>query len=286
MSFWSARQDLPTLQTLLTCWTSQWPIWTRITLSFSKYKCLHPLPSCPWSKSSKWSIFICFSSYSVVIFDLIVQLFFKSCRISGFCTPYLNYQRVSPSSPLILDGSCSTGCLSSSNLTVFETFEFVIYYTTQSDPGFTTIWTRYTETGSLVTGKLLKSNVQRSMASNYRSFQTGLRTNELKLSMDFFKYLQTAGATFFKVTFFMNQQIAGTVINGTSSQIYKINQPPSGGSCSIDLPSGTALLTYYTITCTGWTDSDGLIQSYEYYCKLNQSAWKLRLKEFLNTFSP
>ena len=115
------------------------------------------------------------------------------------------------------------------------------------------------------------------MASNYRSFQTGLRTNELKLAMDFFKYLQTAGATFFKVTFFMNQQIAGTVINGTSSQIYKINQPPSGGSCSIDLPSGTALLTYYTITCTGWTDSDGSIQSYEYYCKFNQAASRLRL---------
>ena len=52
---------------------------------------------------------------------------------------------------------------------------------------------------------------------------------------------------------------------GSSSIVFKLHSLPSGGQCSIDQKSGIALSTYFVISCTGWTDSDGIITRYEYY---------------------
>ena len=54
---------------------------------------------------------------------------------------------------------------------------------------------------------------------------------------------------------------------GYSVSYLKINQPPYGGTCSVNKYSGTALSTYFMIMCSGWMDIDGYINNYEYYRK-------------------
>ena len=54
-------------------------------------------------------------------------------------------------------------------------------------------------------------------------------------------------------------------ISGSTSNIFKLNDLPFGGSCSINPKNGTALETFFSIFCSNWNDSDGFIQRYEYY---------------------
>ena len=85
----------------------------------------------------------------------------------------------------------------------------------------------------------------------------GANTNELRLTVSFFEDLVKEGAVFFKVSFSM----AG----GRVFQLFKTNQIPRDGSCAIDKAFGLSSLTYFTVNCTGWTDPDGSIVSYELY---------------------
>jgi hypothetical protein len=54
---------------------------------------------------------------------------------------------------------------------------------------------------------------------------------------------------------------------GKSSIIIELNQLPLGGTCSIIPLTGFSLFTTFTIECLNFTDTDGLIQKYEYYSK-------------------
>ena len=54
---------------------------------------------------------------------------------------------------------------------------------------------------------------------------------------------------------------------GFAVNYFKINKPPSSGKCSLDKYNGTAFVTYFTITCSGWQDLDGIIEKYEFYGK-------------------
>ena len=49
-----------------------------------------------------------------------------------------------------------------------------------------------------------------------------------------------------------------------SSLILKTNSLPLDGECKVDLLQGISLLTYFTISCSNWTDSDGEIVKYEF----------------------
>ncbi len=49
-----------------------------------------------------------------------------------------------------------------------------------------------------------------------------------------------------------------------SSLILKTNSLPLDGECKVDLLQGISLLTYFTIACSNWTDSDGEIVKYEF----------------------
>ena len=55
----------------------------------------------------------------------------------------------------------------------------------------------------------------------------------------------------------------------SSSLIFKLNDLPKGGSCSVNPKNGTAFQTFFTIFCENWYDTDGVIKRYEYYGSLN-----------------
>jgi hypothetical protein len=57
----------------------------------------------------------------------------------------------------------------------------------------------------------------------------------------------------------------GTVF-AKSSIIVALNQVPRGGECSVIPLNGTSESTLFTIECKNFTDSDGFISKYEFYC--------------------
>ena len=53
--------------------------------------------------------------------------------------------------------------------------------------------------------------------------------------------------------------------NFTTKMIILANQQPSEGYCWVDLATGYALNTWFTIYCDNWTDSDGIVVKYEFF---------------------
>lgn len=90
---------------------------------------------------------------------------------------------------------------------------------------------------------------------------------------------------YFRVDFTVNlESLAGYKSNGSSSIFLKINQPPTNGSCFIDLASGYAMLTYFSIECVDWVDVDGFITRYEYFGKDFDSTFKMPIEYCENNF--
>jgi hypothetical protein len=56
-------------------------------------------------------------------------------------------------------------------------------------------------------------------------------------------------------------RLHATLADGTEGASYTTlvsNSPPTGGTCSISPLAGDAVNTLFDITCTGWTDDDGV----------------------------
>ena len=53
---------------------------------------------------------------------------------------------------------------------------------------------------------------------------------------------------------------------GRSSLIIGIKQLPTNGSCSVVPLAGFSLFTIFSIECLNFTDPDGYIKKYEYFC--------------------
>ena len=54
---------------------------------------------------------------------------------------------------------------------------------------------------------------------------------------------------------------------GQADIIVHVNDYPSGGTCDISPKDGYNLDTVFTVTCTNWTDPQG-IQQYQFYGKI------------------
>jgi hypothetical protein len=56
---------------------------------------------------------------------------------------------------------------------------------------------------------------------------------------------------------------AGATVTGSSSIVLFVNQLPMGGTCNVDRTTGTALSTYFVVSCSGWVSPGGSITTYE-----------------------
>ena len=54
---------------------------------------------------------------------------YKRCRFSITCIPYAIYKKVNPSSQILIDGQCSTGCSTSSPII----YAYTLYFTTEAN---------------------------------------------------------------------------------------------------------------------------------------------------------
>ena len=82
-------------------------------------------------------------------------------------------------------------------------------------------------------------------------------------------FLQYPEVTKWKIDFnyYTTSFLGGTGL-AQSSIIIGLNQVPNGGTCSIDPQVGITENTIFTINCFNFTDVDGYITKFEYYCKI------------------
>lgn len=86
-----------------------------------------------------------------------------------------------------------------------------------------------------------------------------MNTSNLTVSREIFDLHPQVSQWRFEVTYWSSG------VDSRSSFDMIINQVPQGGSCTIDPLNGT-IETIFTVSCTNWTDSDG-IRSYSLYSR-------------------
>lgn len=87
-----------------------------------------------------------------------------------------------------------------------------------------------------------------------------------------------------KVEFAAVAVYPSATLTGSSSLLFIKNRLPLNGTCSVDLNNGTAMSTYFTISCENWYDSDGTIKTYEFFGNFSTSVFKPVLKKILKMF--
>ena len=103
---------------------------------------------------------------------------------------------------------------------------------------------------------------------------SGQNTSSLLLTEKFMSLLLSYSKPFIRVDFkvstdhmFSGSSDVVRLNSSTASQVFRINLQPSSGVCAVDKLNGTALSTYFTIRCFNWTDQDGTLIRYEFFCK-------------------
>ena len=147
------------------------------------------------------------------------------------CVPRSSYQKINPNSQLIIDGKCVENCPLNNSVKN--------HFTVYVDVNGNSTWQVYNDSANKIIGS---------------------ETNELTLLSSLF--LSNPLVLFWKVEF---RATVNESVFGTSSIIFKTNQVPYNGSCSVDKSDGISLSDYFTLRCENWIDSDGTIQSYEFF---------------------
>lgn len=190
---------------------------------------------------------------TITVNELIAELpvLSISCYVPAFCISFGTVKIFSASNNIIVQGSyTNTGSY----------IDSVSYN-----------WTVYKNTGNLT------YQVWSSLSTSEKSLLTGTTTDEATLPSNLF----SASIAQYKVE--LSIKTLSSSVNSlnnkvfSTSMIMQTNQVPYNGTCSIDLSSGNALQTYFTITCQDWYDSDGIVSKYEFFASYanNQSTVNL-----------
>ena len=73
---------------------------------------------------------------------------------------------------------------------------------------------------------------------------------------------------YYKIELNMNVEFHNNInLNGSTSTIFYVNQPPKNGNCSFNPKYGT-IDTKFKFYCDNWSDEDGKIKNYVFFGKL------------------
>ena len=158
------------------------------------------------------------------------------CRFESTCIPYPSFKKVNPSSQRIIDGSCSSGCISTISYTYDVFFSLDLNFTS------TISW--------------------KSLEGANINFILGSQTSELTILSDLFT--NYSNVIYWRVDLTLNNGFS----NGFANLIFKKNSLPSNGYCFVDTYNGQSMTTYFGVICLNWIDSDGSISKYEFYCNI------------------
>lgn len=192
---------------------------------------------------------------------IIYNLFFKRCRFPITCIPYATYKKVNPSSQIIIDGQCSDGCSTSTNVS----YTFSIYYTDENGATLSSspLWLELNSTNSeYLSGFCLELNKTflkfLKFKKNIFKIHVGIETAELTMFPSLFDNLSSI--FYWRIDLSVSYQ----GFTGTASLTLKKNNLPSNGTCYCQETNGTGLLSYFNVICTNWIDLDGSISSYQF----------------------
>jgi hypothetical protein len=156
------------------------------------------------------------------------------CVIASLCAPNLEFQLVNPTTQVALFSFCSGGCSTEHNI-IWHVYEGI------ENPSMnTTRWIPYSNM-SLYEGQWFFGK----KSSNFTA------TSQL--------FLANPNVTLwrFEVMYAFANEMSTSAIN------FVINQPPAGGSCSIQPMNGTTSTPFH-VSCPGWVDLDD-IKDYSLY---------------------
>ena len=180
------------------------------------------------------------------------------------CSMNLEYQLINPTTQVALFTVCIGTCDS------LQSINWQIYYGLRNDSNSTVEWTPLNSTDLSLESqffgrKSCKSDFQSLGLSTCLGRQTSnfTATNELFLQDESIEFWR------FEVVYTFTSKTSSSALN------FQINQPPTGGSCSIDPSEGTTS-DLFAISCPDWVD-ENKIQDYSLYGKtsLSNSAKKV-----------
>ncbi|CAF1683607.1 unnamed protein product, partial [Adineta ricciae] len=158
------------------------------------------------------------------------------CVIRTICSREVEFQLVNPTTQVALFSVCNGNCMTLQQIT------WNVYYGERNSSSNVTQWILFNETSVWFFGQ---------NTSNFTA------TNGLFLTHP-------------QVALWRFETVYSSVNDTTSSSlIFRINQPPDNGFCSIDPLNGT-INSIFTVSCSQWFDSDD-IRDYALYVWTNNS---------------
>jgi hypothetical protein len=150
------------------------------------------------------------------------------------CIPNIEFQLINPTTQVALFAICDENCINIQNI------EWNIYQGEMNSSTNITIWTLFDQTNS-----------------NESIWFFGTSTNNFTALNQLFLSNEYIDLWRFEVVYTFPSQTSSSSLN------FKINQPPSNGSCEIDPENGTTN-TLFTIKCSDWINNDD-IKDYSLY---------------------
>ncbi|UJR18997.1 hypothetical protein I4U23_022127 [Adineta vaga] len=156
------------------------------------------------------------------------------CVIWTLCQPKMEFQRVNPTTQVALFSVCDGSCVNIQNI------KWEVYFSAFNSSSNLTQWILFNQT-------IIYQNIWffGISTTNFTS------TNQLFLSNPEIELWR------FEVIYTFSNQTSISSLN------FRINQPPSDGSCFIDPLNGTAS-SLFTVSCKDYVDADG-IKDYTVY---------------------
>ncbi len=167
---------------------------------------------------------------------------------------------MNPSTHIIIDGACSSGCSSG---TISHTF--IVSYSTDMNATLSVspVWIRLNSTDGYLSGKNKFNFVKEKRFFFKNNFQQGSATKELTLLPSLFE--NYSSILYWRIELRVGLSLSSSI--GVASITLRKNLPPSNGYCYCQATTGTSLLTYYIVICKDWIDPDGSISSYQFLGK-------------------
>ncbi|CAF0876239.1 unnamed protein product, partial [Brachionus calyciflorus] len=196
-------------------------------------------------------------------FDLLLDFVKKTpvislgCNPPGECKPYPSFQKINPCSQLQILGTCEVGCEDVNSIS----YSFQIYRKL-AKPTVDDAWIPFWMPQNIVNGTRSSNGIFLNS-----SHILGSNTNQMVMLSELFKLDETA--IDYKIDLTVNIINEYGINTGSSSLKLRRNKLPEKGTCSVTPSEGLAMQTLFSITCTGWQDSDGKVVRYEYYATFN-----------------
>ena len=183
------------------------------------------------------------SPFDLVVKSNILKLLLR-CVVINSCSSGNEYQSINPGTQTVLQSFCSDHCNGIDDAFV----TWAIYEGSMN--GSHVQWRRNDQSTAYLFGE--KDVVAQFLLVSFASIVLGVHSTKLTVTRDLFSIHSQTSCWSFEVTYRSSSSTS------SASTRFKLNEPPSGGTCELSPAIGGNTSTRFMITCLDWTDSDGI----------------------------